>query len=95
MSILNFKNSWLVGFEPEISEVGISKITKHIKDSLGAPLLVCVVPRVGFEPTTLSLEVSCSIQLSYRGAFVGAGGGSRTLVLSLENSYTSRCTTPA
>lgn len=25
----------------------------------------------------------------------GAGGGNRTLVLSLENSYTSRCTTPA
>ena len=27
-----------------------------------------LVPRVGLEPTTLSLEVSCSIQLSYRGA---------------------------
>ncbi len=26
-----------------------------------------MVPRVGLEPTTLSLEVSCSIQLSYRG----------------------------
>ncbi len=26
-----------------------------------------MAPRVGFEPTTLSLEVSCSIQLSYRG----------------------------
>jgi hypothetical protein len=25
----------------------------------------------------------------------GAGGGNRTLFLSLENSYTSRCTTPA
>lgn len=26
-----------------------------------------MVPRVGFEPTTLGLEVLCSIQLSYRG----------------------------
>ena len=26
-----------------------------------------MVPRVGLEPTALSLEVSCSIQLSYRG----------------------------
>ena len=29
-----------------------------------------MVPRVGFEPTTLGLEVLCSILLSYRG--VGA-----------------------
>ena len=28
-----------------------------------------MVPRVGFEPTALSLEVSCSIQLSYQGVF--------------------------
>ena len=26
-----------------------------------------LVPRVGFEPTTLGLEVLCSILLSYRG----------------------------
>ena len=26
-----------------------------------------MVPRVGLEPTTLGLEVLCSIQLSYRG----------------------------
>ena len=26
-----------------------------------------MVPRAGLEPATLSLEVSCSIQLSYRG----------------------------
>ena len=26
-----------------------------------------MVPRVGFEPTTLGLEVLCSILLSYRG----------------------------
>lgn len=26
-----------------------------------------MVPREGLEPPTLSLEVSCSIQLSYRG----------------------------
>ena len=25
------------------------------------------MPRVGFEPTTIGLEVHCSIQLSYRG----------------------------
>ena len=28
-----------------------------------------VAPRVGFEPTTLGLEVLCSIQLSYQGVF--------------------------
>lgn len=28
-----------------------------------------MVPRVGFEPTTLGLEVLCSIQLSYRGVY--------------------------
>lgn len=28
-----------------------------------------MVPRVGFEPTTLGLEVLCSIQLSYRGTY--------------------------
>jgi hypothetical protein len=26
-----------------------------------------MVPRAGFEPATLGLEVLCSIQLSYRG----------------------------
>jgi hypothetical protein len=26
-----------------------------------------MAPRAGFEPATLSLEVSCSIQLSYQG----------------------------
>ena len=29
--------------------------------------VISMVPRAGFEPATLSLEVSCSIQLSYRG----------------------------
>ena len=29
-----------------------------------------VVPRTGFEPVTLGLEVLCSIQLSYQGALV-------------------------
>lgn len=29
--------------------------------------LFILVPRTGFEPVTLSLEVSCSIHLSYRG----------------------------
>ncbi len=28
-----------------------------------------MAPRVGFEPTTLGLEVLCSIQLSYQGVF--------------------------
>ena len=45
-----------------------------------------MVPRVGFEPTALSLEVSCSIQLSYQGKkpkswlFVGASEASLVLV---------------
>jgi hypothetical protein len=43
-----------------------------------------MVPRAGFEPATLGLEVLCSIQLSYQGV-VGAGWGNRTPVLSLEN----------
>jgi hypothetical protein len=32
---------------------------------------IIVVPRVGLEPTTLSLEVSCSLHLSYRGKVEG------------------------
>ena len=53
-----------------------------------------MVPRDGFEPTTLGLEVLCSIQLSYRGRY-GAGGESRTPVTNLEGWYNSRYTTPA
>ncbi len=30
-------------------------------------MLLLLVPRVGFEPTALGLEVLCSILLSYRG----------------------------
>jgi hypothetical protein len=30
---------------------------------------ITVVPRGGFEPPTLGLEVLCSIQLSYQGTF--------------------------
>ena len=29
--------------------------------------LVIIAPLVGFEPTTIGLEVRCSVQLSYRG----------------------------
>ena len=29
-----------------------------------------LVPRAGFEPATLGLEVLCSIQLSYRGMMI-------------------------
>ncbi len=56
-----------------------------------------MVPREGLEPPTSSLEVSCSIQLSYRGIKTkyGAGWGNRTPVLSLENLYISRYTNPA
>ena len=53
-----------------------------------------MVPRDGFEPTTLGLEVLCSIQLSYRG-INGAGGESRTPVTNLEGWDNSRYTTPA
>ena len=42
---------------------GINEVFTNYKLSKGH-----MVPRVGFEPTTLSLEVSCSIQLSYQGA---------------------------
>ena len=28
-----------------------------------------MVPRAGFEPATIGLEVHCSIQLSYRGVY--------------------------
>ena len=53
-----------------------------------------LVPRAGLEPATLSLEVSCSIQLSYRGRS-GAGWGSRNPVSSLENLHINRYTNPA
>ena len=32
--------------------------------------VILLVPRAGFEPATLGLEVLCSIQLSYRGIHV-------------------------
>jgi hypothetical protein len=56
-----------------------------------------VVPRAGFEPATLGLEVLCSIQLSYRGTPFpcGAGAESRTPITSLENWDNNRYTTPA
>ena len=55
-----------------------------------------MVPRTGFEPVTLGLEVLCSIQLSYQGArFNGAGAESRTPITSLENWDNNRYTTPA
>jgi hypothetical protein len=56
-----------------------------------------MAPREGFEPPTLSLEVSCSIQLSYRGSgsITGAGRENRTLISSLEGWHTSHCTIPA
>lgn len=55
-----------------------------------------MVPRVGFEPTTLGLEVLCSIQLSYQGILGhGAGGENRTRITCLEGRYISHYTTPA
>lgn len=35
--------------------------------------LIHLVPRVGLEPTTLGLEVLCSIQLSYQGVVRDTG----------------------
>jgi hypothetical protein len=54
-----------------------------------------LVPREGFEPPTLGLEVLCSIQLSYRGRYLGAGYRSRTGLLGLENQHINRYTNPA
>jgi hypothetical protein len=53
-----------------------------------------MVPQEGLEPPTLTLEPSCSIQLSYWGTY-GAGAESRTPITSLENWDNSRYTTPA
>lgn len=39
-------------------------------------------------------KVQFSVEMLKR-LYYGAGGENRTLVLSLENLYTSRCTTPA
>ena len=38
-----------------------------------------LVPRVGFEPTALGLEVLCSIQLSYQGTRVIIAENRKTL----------------
>ncbi len=38
-----------------------------MKKPLRKTMTLTVVPRTGFEPVTLGLEVLCSIQLSYRG----------------------------
>ena len=43
-----------------------------------AELRVHMVPRVGLEPTTLGLEVLCSIQLSYRGVLLIISENKRT-----------------
>lgn len=43
---------------------GNKKAAKRAANSDVSPFLV---PRAGFEPATLGLEVLCSIQLSYRG----------------------------
>lgn len=51
------------------------------------------MPRDGFEPTTLGLEVLCSIQAELPG--LGAGGESRTPVPNLEGWDNGRYTTPA
>ena len=58
----------------------LGQINAHIKAGYAMPILVylselkeydffisIVVPRAGFEPATLGLEVLCSIQLSYQG----------------------------
>jgi len=40
-----------------------------------------MVPRAGFEPATFGLEVLCSIQLSYRGKYIGYYSTTMTLAL--------------
>ena len=44
-----------------------------MKKPLHKTMTLSVVPRTGFEPVTLGLEVLCSIQLSYRGAYCQEG----------------------
>ena len=48
-----------------------SPSSRQTKKSSRLAMTFAVVPRAGFEPTTLGLEVLCSIQLSYRGIPVG------------------------
>src|SRR5687768_10919927 len=49
--------------------IGVTIMTLMVKsvkrDSISG--LISMVPRVGLEPTTLGLEVLCSIHLSYQG----------------------------
>lgn len=56
-----------------------------------------VVGVVGLEPTTSASQTQRANPTAPHpdGVFFGADGESRTLVLSLENLYTNRCTTPA
>ena len=51
------------------SVVGPNTRQKYDKSSVKIDQAFIMVPRVGFEPTTLGLEVLCSIQLSYQGAY--------------------------
>ncbi len=53
-------------FEYSLRELSILKTTPTAYFSK-------LVPRTGFEPVTLGLEVLCSIQLSYQGMMVRVG----------------------
>lgn len=57
-----------VAMGSELSTLELYPILREKSSLLGSNrLFEYMVPRAGFEPATIGLEVHCSIQLSYRG----------------------------
>src|SRR3990167_10443788 len=67
-------------FEPSVMRFGVCSLFLRIfvwhERIITQYIVITLVPRVGFEPTTLSLEHSCSVQLSYRGLVLRPCSGS-------------------